>query len=344
MVALTVLVVSTVPLWLVAGRGGVSPSCRGGCARCASGGWSCSTSCSRPRCSSSCSCSGWRRASGGRSGDRGSSGRTTALMRWYLVVMFRAARRVLRLQVTRAGRPAPTDRARRHPRAVAARRAGRLVHPRPRPAALVRPRAPCRAQGHDVARPGDRAAAAPAPGALHLAGPRLAVGERADPARRSPSSPATSTTTTPSSSSPRVATSRRPGVTGPSPRCTGWGCTPWPHRAERMTNVLAPRPGGVLTALEAAPDADVVLVGHTGLDHMLTVADVWRELPMDKEIIMRWWRVPRAGDPGGARRAHRLALHVVGADRRVDRRPPAGRPPARPAAGSAARRAALAGG
>ena len=43
-------------------------------------------------------------------------------------------------------------------------------------------------------------------------------------------------------------------------------------RAEAMTNVLAPRPGGVLAALDAAPDADVVLVAHTGLDHMLTVA------------------------------------------------------------------------
>ena len=71
------------------------------------------------------------------------------------------------------------------------------------------------------------------------------------------------------------------------------------HRAERMTNVLAPRPGGVLTALDAAPDADVVLVGHTGLDHMLTVTDVWRELPMDKEIVMRWWRVPRSEVPEG---------------------------------------------
>jgi 1-acyl-sn-glycerol-3-phosphate acyltransferase len=62
-------------------------------------------------------------------------------------------------------------------------------------------------------------------------------------------------------------------------------------RAEAMTNVLAPRPGGFLAALEAAPDADVVLVAHTGLDHMLTVGDVWRELPMDKQIIMRWWTV-----------------------------------------------------
>jgi len=69
------------------------------------------------------------------------------------------------------------------------------------------------------------------------------------------------------------------------------------QRAEAMTNVLAPRPGGFIAALDAAPDADVVLVAHTGLDHMLTVGDVWRELPMDKRIIMRWWQVPRAEIP-----------------------------------------------
>ena len=71
------------------------------------------------------------------------------------------------------------------------------------------------------------------------------------------------------------------------------------QRAERMTNVLAPRPGGLLAALDAAPDADVMLVAHTGLDHLLTVADLWRELPMDKRIIMRWWRVSREEIPSG---------------------------------------------
>ncbi len=70
-------------------------------------------------------------------------------------------------------------------------------------------------------------------------------------------------------------------------------------RAEAMTHVLAPRPGGFLAALEAAPEADVVLVAHTGLDHLLTISDVWRELPMDKRIIMRWWQVPRAEIPEG---------------------------------------------
>ena len=68
-------------------------------------------------------------------------------------------------------------------------------------------------------------------------------------------------------------------------------------RAEAMQHVLAPRPGGFLAALDAAPEADVVLVAHTGLDHLLTVADLWRELPMDKQLIMRWWRVPREEIP-----------------------------------------------
>lgn len=71
------------------------------------------------------------------------------------------------------------------------------------------------------------------------------------------------------------------------------------ERAERMTHVLAPRPGGFLAALDGAPDADVVLVAHTGLDHLLTVNDVWRELPMDKRLVMRWWQVPREEIPEG---------------------------------------------
>ena len=76
------------------------------------------------------------------------------------------------------------------------------------------------------------------------------------------------------------------------------------QRAEQMTHVLAPRPGGLLAALDAAPDADVVLVAHTGLDHLMSVGDIWRELPMDKRIVMRWWQVPRDEIP--AERAERI--------------------------------------
>src|SRR4029450_11157921 len=59
------------------------------------------------------------------------------------------------------------------------------------------------------------------------------------------------------------------------------------ERAENLRNLLPPKPGGPLAAIDAAPDAGVIFVAHTGLDRMLTVADVWRELPMDKQLVMR---------------------------------------------------------
>ena len=70
-------------------------------------------------------------------------------------------------------------------------------------------------------------------------------------------------------------------------------------RAEAMRHVLAPHPGGVLAALEAAPDAGVTFVAHTGIDRMRTVADIWRAPPMDKLIVMHFWSVPREEVPAG---------------------------------------------
>ena len=134
----------------------------------------------------------------------------------------------------------------------------------------------------------------PHPGVLHLAQPRGGRGPRAQIAR--------------AGERPRRQRRlrdlprgrqlhRRRAGTARSPGCASSGLERMAERAEQMTNVLAPRPGGFLAALDAAPEADVVLVAHTGLDHMLTVGDVWRELPMDKQIIMRWWEVPRAEIP-----------------------------------------------
>ncbi len=102
------------------------------------------------------------------------------------------------------------------------------------------------------------------------------------------------------------------------------------RRAERMQNVLAPRPGGFLAALDAAPEADVVLVAHTGLDHMVTITDVWRELPMDKQLIMRWWRVPRDEIPQGRdERIDWLFSWWEQIDRWVDEHRPVDLPPRR---------------
>ena len=64
------------------------------------------------------------------------------------------------------------------------------------------------------------------------------------------------------------------------------------ERAARLTELLPPRPGGVVAALAAAPHADVVLVAHTGLEHLSGVGDLWRGLPLDTTLLLRWWFVP----------------------------------------------------
>ncbi len=70
-------------------------------------------------------------------------------------------------------------------------------------------------------------------------------------------------------------------------------------RARAMEHLLAPRPGGALAAIAAAPEADVIFVAHTGLEHVVTIGDVWRALPMEQALKARWWRVPAAEVPRG---------------------------------------------
>lgn len=62
-------------------------------------------------------------------------------------------------------------------------------------------------------------------------------------------------------------------------------------RARQMPNLLAPRSGGAFTAIEACPTADVIFVAHAGLDRLVTVADVWKNLQVNQTIRAKWWRV-----------------------------------------------------
>ncbi len=75
------------------------------------------------------------------------------------------------------------------------------------------------------------------------------------------------------------------------------GLTAEAEQAERLRHVLPPRPGGTTAAFRAAPDADAVLVAHTGLEHLSSLGDLWRWLPMDSDVRLRWWRVPAAEVP-----------------------------------------------
>ena len=85
-------------------------------------------------------------------------------------------------------------------------------------------------------------------------------------------------------------------------------------RARAMEHLLPPKPGGALAAIEAAPAADVIFVAHTGLEHVVTVGDVWRALPMEQVLKARWWRVPAAEVPTD-REAQVDWLYVVVGDR-----------------------------
>ncbi len=63
-------------------------------------------------------------------------------------------------------------------------------------------------------------------------------------------------------------------------------------RARDMPNLLAPRSGGAFAAISACPDADVIFVAHAGLDTLVSARDVWRNVPMNRTIRGKWWRVP----------------------------------------------------
>jgi len=71
-------------------------------------------------------------------------------------------------------------------------------------------------------------------------------------------------------------------------------------RARDMPNLLPPRIGGALSAIAACPQADVIFVAHAGLDRIVTVGDIWRNLRVDQTVRAKWWRVPAAEVPRSA--------------------------------------------
>ncbi len=69
--------------------------------------------------------------------------------------------------------------------------------------------------------------------------------------------------------------------------------------AARMVYVLAPRPGGALASIAATPDTDILLVAHTGLEHLDSLADLWRGLPLTQRVQAGWWLEPEEALPAG---------------------------------------------
>jgi len=73
-----------------------------------------------------------------------------------------------------------------------------------------------------------------------------------------------------------------------------------PDRASRLSHLrhlLPPRPAGFQALLEGAPDADVVVVNHAGLDPYPRIAELARHVPLAAPIAVHVARIARADIP-----------------------------------------------
>ena len=70
-------------------------------------------------------------------------------------------------------------------------------------------------------------------------------------------------------------------------------------RAERLRHLLPPRPAGTLTLLDAAPDADVVVLGHVGFEQFSSLDAIRRAVPFRSPVQLWVWRVRRDEIPLG---------------------------------------------
>jgi 1-acyl-sn-glycerol-3-phosphate acyltransferase len=68
-------------------------------------------------------------------------------------------------------------------------------------------------------------------------------------------------------------------------------------RAQALRHLLPPRPGGTLALLDAAPQADVVVIGNIGFERFTSLGAIYRNVPF-RQIVEVWlWRVPNCDIP-----------------------------------------------
>lgn len=74
-----------------------------------------------------------------------------------------------------------------------------------------------------------------------------------------------------------------------------------PERAGRLSglrHLLPPKPAGALALLDAAPEADVVIAGHTGFDGLDTFGGMLKRIESGAGDARMWFvRIPRANVP-----------------------------------------------
>ena len=69
-------------------------------------------------------------------------------------------------------------------------------------------------------------------------------------------------------------------------------------RAEAWVHVLPPKSRGVATAMATRPDADVMIVAHTGLEWLVTPWQIFKAIPLhDHPFLIRAWTFGPDGRP-----------------------------------------------
>jgi 1-acyl-sn-glycerol-3-phosphate acyltransferase len=92
-------------------------------------------------------------------------------------------------------------------------------------------------------------------------------------------------------------------------------------RAERLEHVLPPRLGGPLALVDACPEADVLIVAHSGFEGIQKYGDTWRGGLIGRRVTVQCWRVARDEIPTGrAERARWLDDEWARVDEWVGRR------------------------
>lgn len=73
--------------------------------------------------------------------------------------------------------------------------------------------------------------------------------------------------------------------------------TAFPTPSSTARRRRPPRPAGALTLLDAAPQANVAILGHVGLEHLSSMSSLARSLPLATPVRARVWRVARSEVP-----------------------------------------------
>lgn len=73
------------------------------------------------------------------------------------------------------------------------------------------------------------------------------------------------------------------------------------HRVQKLRHVLPIRTGGILALLDATPDADLIVIGHSGFERFSSFQDIFRNVPFTSPINITLQRIPHTEIPADDR-------------------------------------------